>query len=242
MNLQIHCTPEGVHTYPLHKHPHPEIMLYLEGNGYMKTPSENLSFSPGSIIIIPPFIEHGSTSDNGFKNISISGDFEYLLNISQPVSLKDNDKKEGALLASLIYDNRYGSINYVNSLCSAYIHFLLQHIQYKNSLQEAIARIRSEIAHHCTDPNWDLQHALQTSGYAVDYIRVQFKQVTGMTPTEFLHKTRIEQARFLLTIYRNSVSITQIAMQCGYTDYVHFSRKFKQMVGHTPTDYLKVLL
>ena len=66
MNLQINCTQDGIKTYPMHKHNNYEIMLYLKGTGYLRTKNARYAFSPGSIIIVPPGMEHGSTSKNGF--------------------------------------------------------------------------------------------------------------------------------------------------------------------------------
>ena len=42
----------------------------------MKTTEKNYPFEPGSVIIVPPEIRHDSVSENGFKNISIEGEFD----------------------------------------------------------------------------------------------------------------------------------------------------------------------
>ena len=42
---------------------------------------EKIPFKPGSIIIVPPRVTHGSVSQNGFVNISIGGDFTGLSNL-----------------------------------------------------------------------------------------------------------------------------------------------------------------
>jgi len=51
----------------MHKHNNYEIMFYLCGTGNLRTQNKDYSFSPGSIIVVPPGIEHGSTSKDGFK-------------------------------------------------------------------------------------------------------------------------------------------------------------------------------
>ena len=129
MSTRINKTKDGVKTYPLHTHNHYEIMLYVEGNGEMLTQKGNFSFSVGTIIIVPPKIEHGSVSKNGFKNISIGGDFESFFTFEEPVVLFDTPSNEGRTLASLIYDNRFRSDEYLEVLISAYLHFLLKYIK-----------------------------------------------------------------------------------------------------------------
>ena len=97
--------------------------------------------------------------------------------------------------------------------------------------------IISEITDNFYDSNIDLGYILRRSGYAEDYVRAHFKKITGKTPTEFLTKIRIHHACYLIDIYRNSMSLSQIAEKCGYTDYIYFSRKFKQIKGISPQKY-----
>lgn len=73
---QINLTRDDITSYPLHSHRNYEVMVYLSGKGYMKTTERNYPFEPGSVIIVPPEIRHGSVSENGFKNISIEGEFD----------------------------------------------------------------------------------------------------------------------------------------------------------------------
>ena len=75
MSYRITCTQDGVVQYPMHTHKNFEIMLYLEGEGHMRTELGDFEFNKGSIIIVPPNVMHGSDSKNGFKNISLAGEF-----------------------------------------------------------------------------------------------------------------------------------------------------------------------
>ena len=76
MNYRVTCTDNGVIQYPMHSHKNFEIMLYIEGQGYMRTEQGDIPFSKGTVIIVPPNINHGSVSQNGFKNISMEGEFK----------------------------------------------------------------------------------------------------------------------------------------------------------------------
>lgn len=239
MNLQINCTPDGVKTYPLHKHSDYEIMYYLQGTGRLRTHKTDFPFSPGSIIIVPPETEHGSTSEHGFKNISVSGTFENLLHFEEVVTFSDNAQNEGRALAAMIYRNRHKNSDYISKLCSAYIHFILQYINVSDNIGKSVNKIMCEITNTFYDSNINLRQMLQESGYAEDYLRAHFKKITGKTPNSYLTDVRIQHAVFLIDIYANTLSLQQIAERCGYTDYVYFSKKFKSVKGISPREYKK---
>ena len=237
MNLQINRTGDGVAQYPMHTHSHYEIMYYLEGDGHMCTALGNYPFHPGTVIIIPPGIEHGSTSKNGFRNISILGEFERYLNFDHVVSLEDTDIRDGRVLAELIYENRYGNKAFLEALCTAYICFWVQCFEIENHIDRTVKKMVSEISEHALDPSINVTSILQKSGYSEDYIRAVFKKSTGKTPHEFLTDIRINHACFLIDVYKNDLSLSEIAEKCGYLDYVYFSKKFKAFKGVSPKSY-----
>ena len=102
MSFKINCTQDGVVQYPMHTHKNYEVMLYLEGTGYMCTELGNVPFESGTVVIVPPNIKHGSVSENGFKNISIEGDFERYWHFDCVKFFSDNDAQEGKTLAQFI--------------------------------------------------------------------------------------------------------------------------------------------
>jgi len=237
LNLQINRTQPGLKKYPMHTHRHYEIMHYLNGKGFLRTREKDLAFSPGTVVIVPPGMEHGSVSEDGFENISIGGDFEHLLYAGHPLSLEDNIRREGAILAEMIYENRYRQDAYLFSLCDAYLHFLLQNLKNESKINESVQKIAREISQNALDPSVNVTNILLESGYAEDYIRSCFKKTTGKTPLEFLTEIRIRHACFLMDIYRDQMPLSALAQQCGYLDYAYFSRKFRAETGVSPAAY-----
>ena len=63
----------------------------------------------------------------------------------------------------------------------------------------------------------------------------RFKQVTGITPIEYLQQTRIEAAKKLLE--QTSEQMTAVIMLSGYNDPKAFRKVFRKAVGMTPSDY-----
>lgn len=238
----ISITKAGTKKYPLHQHPKWEIMYYLKGEGYLATQNENIPFKPGTIIIVPPKIAHGSVCEDGFVNISIGGDFGHLFMFDNIVVQQDNDMRNGERLSKLIFDNRFADEEYLSAFCNAYAHFLLKNAVYENKLNREISKIVAEITKNFFDPCFDVTELLNKSGYAEDYIRAKFKKVTALTPIDFLAKTRVNHARKLFEIYGKSLSVTEVAEACGFEDPIYFSRRFKQFIGFSPTEYKKQIL
>lgn len=61
-----------------------------------------------------------------------------------------------------------------------------------------------------------------------------FQQVMGAKPATFYRTLRLRYARWLLD--NTDRSVTDIALEAGFSDCAHFSRQFKAMHGFTPTD------
>jgi transcriptional regulator GlxA family with amidase domain len=63
----------------------------------------------------------------------------------------------------------------------------------------------------------------------------RFKLVTGITPIEYLQKTRIEAAKKLLE--QTNQQMLEIMLSSGYNDPKAFRKIFRKTVGMTPTGY-----
>lgn len=63
----------------------------------------------------------------------------------------------------------------------------------------------------------------------------RFKQVTGITPIEYLQQTRIEAAKKLLE--QTGQQMTEIMLNSGYNDPKAFRKIFRKAVGMTPSEY-----
>ncbi len=233
-NISVTITEPDTIKYPLHHHSKWEIMYYLQGTGHLATEKEDIPFKKGDIIIVPPKIVHGSVSENGFVNISISGDFEHLLMFESLQKLHDNEALEGGILAQLILQNRYSNDEYLSALCGAYIHFLLKNAEYDNRLSRAVTGIVSQMTDNFSDPEFNVTEILNKSGYAEDYIRAEFKSHIGASPVKLLTDIRIEHAAKLFEIYGQSISVSEVASRCGFNDVVYFSKRFKQIMGESP--------
>ena len=225
----------------LHTHNEYEIVCYLGGTGVMQTRQQQYEIGAGNITIMPPGMAHGVVACSAAERIYVRGDFRQAFSFDEPVLLQDNPRGEGAQLAQLLFHNRFGNSEYVHALCTAFVQFLLMNMELEDSMGRAVGEVIGQLTHRFADPDLNAGQVLRQSGYAEDYIRAHFRRITGRTPVEFLTDVRIRHACFLLEFHGGALSLNQIAEQCGYTDYVYFSKKFKAAMGLSPRAYRAAL-
>ena len=231
----ISITSPGITSYPLHRHSFCEIMYYTEGTGFLKTEHGDYSFSPGTAIIVPPNVLHGSVSESGFKNISIGGFFDSMIIENRTIMVTSADDAD--ILSELIYKNRFNSPEYLNILADCYALALMQAYHTDSQIAAAVKKMVHTISKNACDPDFNIARALNLSGYAEDYIRAKFKEICDETPTEFLNRLRIEKACRMIEIYGDALRITEISNKVGFSSPAYFSRVFKKRVGVSPKQY-----
>jgi AraC family transcriptional regulator len=63
-----------------------------------------------------------------------------------------------------------------------------------------------------------------------------FRSFTGETPFSFIQRLRVQRAASLILAH-NNITLTDIALQCGFTDISIFSRCFKKHFGISASEY-----
>jgi AraC-like DNA-binding protein len=98
----------------------------------------------------------------------------------------------------------------------------------------ALERVLAHVRQHLDQPLriTALSRLAGLSPYQLDR---RMKAVFGMPLKALIDRERIEKACELLRSSPNYIS--QIALECGYTDQAAFTRHFRQTVGLTPTAY-----
>ncbi len=62
-----------------------------------------------------------------------------------------------------------------------------------------------------------------------------FRAVVGMTPHQFVLRTRLNQAT--VSLRRTSDSVSTIAFDAGFNDLSMFNRRFRRIIGLSPSAY-----
>lgn len=97
-----------------------------------------------------------------------------------------------------------------------------------------LKRACSYIADHLTE-EIRLPQIASFSGINKSYLQALFSRYMQTTVTGYINKKRLEQAAFLLV--NSSLSITDIAFQCGYNSRQHFAKTFQKFYGTGPKAY-----
>ncbi|MBR6683274.1 MAG: AraC family transcriptional regulator [Firmicutes bacterium] len=82
-----------------------------------------------------------------------------------------------------------------------------------------------------------LEDIARAAGMSRKYVCSFFKEMTTKTPMEYLKLYRIERAARKLI--NTDMSVTEVALSCGFNDFSYFIKTFKQIKGTTPAKYRK---
>lgn len=80
-----------------------------------------------------------------------------------------------------------------------------------------------------------VQELAERNFLSVRQFERNFKQFSGFSPKLYSRIVRFQNA--LRQYGKQNRSLTQIAMDCGYSDQSHFIREFKDFAGYTPKEF-----
>lgn len=99
-----------------------------------------------------------------------------------------------------------------------------------------IARCQAWIADNYAQPS-PVAAMTAFSGLPERSFTRRFRHATGMSPMDYVHTLRLEEAKQMLE--RGNEPIEAIANECGYEDAGYFGALFRRKVGLTPAQYRK---
>ncbi|MCD8049230.1 MAG: AraC family transcriptional regulator [Clostridia bacterium] len=70
-----------------------------------------------------------------------------------------------------------------------------------------------------------------------EYFCRSFSKTIHMTPYKYLNRIRIDNSCAM--IQTTNLPIGEIAQRCGFNSFSYFSKRFKEYIGCTPTEYVK---
>jgi AraC family transcriptional regulator len=104
-----------------------------------------------------------------------------------------------------------------------------------NALHLAVVdNVRDFIEQHHRE-QISLRHVASALGYSSSYLTSLVRTLTGKPLTAWIIERRIAAAQELLT--DPCTTVAEVAATVGFGDKGHFSRKFKKIVGMTPSEW-----
>ena len=154
---------------------------------------------------------------------------------------KINEHLQNMLAEDKIDDN-YSAVNlrlYLKQLfflCMRFCKFNQSTPAIINTLDEQILTALRYISDNYAE-TLSLESVASISGLSYTYFSKKFKLTTGMRFKEYLNIVRLKHAATELAT--TNISITEIAINCGFNDSNYFTDVFKKIYGLSPRKYRK---
>jgi AraC family transcriptional regulator len=97
-----------------------------------------------------------------------------------------------------------------------------------------VSRVREYIRAHLASDLGLAKMAGQVN-LSPHYFSMLFKHAVGVSPHHYVLQERIREGQRLLAV--GGTSISELALNLGFSDQSHFSRAFRRMTGTTPKRY-----
>lgn len=105
--------------------------------------------------------------------------------------------------------------------------------------QSAIQQVAGYIGANFANPDLSMTRIAEQFGLSTAKLSMAFKELTHISPSDYLLMLRIERAKELIA--STDMSIKEIATAVGYYDSSSFIRRFKQYASITPLQYRQSL-
>lgn len=217
-----------------------ELVYFLDGEGCVQTEEETYRFKANDIVLIPAGVPHNelhavphSVLVLGFRP---SGTFVPKI----PHGKFTPDKATRNLLEEMYNEmtERKDSYRYILTRQLEILLMYLQRLQnkekhdgdFKDIVQNVEAYIETNISSDISLDDFSRMYHYSKSRFGH-----LFTETVGVPPKQFVIKKRLEQACKLLE--DKSITLTKIALECGFYDSSQFSRIFKKNLGIAPSEY-----
>ena len=236
--LRSNCTPHPIKSAPLHSHDCWEIILNLSGHNISVIDGSNYDITANDVMVVPPFVEHGgfTEGDEVYTDIYIAAE---RLDFDSVVVTHDYDGSLSPLFFMIMKLTAEKEANYEaisDSLLEAVTQYIKKYlgVSYRYPF---VAEFKNLLFRKISDSEFDIADSIRRLGYNTDYFRRCFASDTGMTPLEYLTSLRIGEAKKLLA--QSYMTVAEVAVRCGFADSCYFSKKFRSLVGVSPSEYMK---
>lgn len=157
-----------------------------------------------------------------------------LLKIDCPCrAMIEREINELSLRSLLRFDSINVLLEHIAALCRLICAQILQSRSATTALVESVRKyIDEHYGSHIT-----LQVLAELFHVNASYLSQIFKRQIGVGVNRYLRGARLSAAKRMLA--GTDGRLSDICMQCGFSDYVHFSKTFKEEFGLSPSDYRK---
>lgn len=249
--------------YPAHWHTPIEVIMPIT-NGYTIILGDTITeLAPSDILFIGPGVVHALNAPPTGRRLILQietsllrqlKDIDAILSLISPaitITPKSSPTLHKVLFSNMMTIAKEYNASYPFYETAIYSIFmdmlvyigrntseLVEHFHTKNQIpkehMDKFMSICTYISAHCTE-DLNLDEIAQIAGFSKYHFTRLFKQYTNTTFYKYLTQKRIEHAEQLLI--DPDLSITEVALNSGFSNQSAFIRMFKMMKSCTPTEY-----
>ena len=224
---------------PIHQHTCYELVLYIEGHGKVHTDSASYDYKPNHLVIIPPYCNHDEVNYETSCNLVIG----FQSDCSDiPLGAFAADGNIVSILHNMLHEKAEHQ-QYFEEIMSLQLYRVILLIlrstsgeTTRNDFSYILRNIDNYISENLSLPI-SIKDFATMYHYSFDRFRHIFTENTNVSPKQYIICKRLEKAVFFLE--NTTLSITDIAHNCGFYDVSQFSKMFKCKYSLSPTQYRK---
>lgn len=133
------------------------------------------------------------------------------------------------------YDEHLDTVDSLTKWVLSVIDVVMDHLVQPQGENSAVAKAKRYIDENLGRHGLVREDVAKHVFFNEDYLGRIFKKETGLSLSEYILTQRIERAKSLLLGSESSIS--EIALQCGYSNFSYFSTLFRKHTGLSPTDF-----
>lgn len=247
----LHLTIEPDNTcFQLHWHDRIEIIRVKKGQMLLQCQNNTLKLKEGEMTVFPPKMVHGGRADDkGVEYDVLMFDLKTFYNQTDVCKRFFSTLSDGSAKFERIISDRE-TVSCADQICSSADLDSLEIIALVYKLisllfKKHICEIRPEcntkikLVIDFIEKNYKQDINTKTIsekfGYSSEHLCRKFKEATGITPMSYLRICRLEQS--LKMIKSDEYSISEVALECGFSDANYFTRCFKSRYSLSPKQY-----
>lgn len=229
------------------------IIYIVNGKGYFSFDGVPYEVLPGNIFLYPPNVPQQYSfhaSDNtelywmhfsGYAAHDILDRLnlnrKHLFNVGLTPDLVTQYKKiiRELQLKDPAYD--YLVSGYLTELLSMFSRRFTFNEDHLNTTEDSSIRDALNVMYSEYNKEYSAKYYADLCNLSLYRFIHKFKEITGVSPLEYITNIRIVEAKYLLR--DTSYNITEIAGIVGYDNPLYFSRVFKKYTGISPSEYKK---
>ena len=237
-----------------------ELVVVVEGTAVSCVPDHEVTLEAGDVLLLGTGTLHHLTRLRSLRNYNVLfdrrlldalpgiGRFRWLQvgeeEYSPLMHLSDSDLSGAVMLLEKMRDEQLTraagwEMAMLGCFCQLFAH-ISRHARLDTEVHGSSAsgfqlgRVLRFMEENAVKP-LTLENLSRYAQMSESSFRHQFRAATGLAPIDYLIRLRCRRA--MLDMFSSDHSISEIALESGFTDSNYFARKFREVTGRSPREF-----